>query len=47
MLYESKLGRTKDKASVLTPAIGFPKIHRSAMAHAAANMLVPVFGNEP
>ena len=41
VIYESKLGRTKEKASVLTPSIGFPKIHRSAMAYAAASMLMP------
>ena len=41
VLYESKLGRVKDKAPAYTPSIGFPKLHRSAMAHAAASMILP------
>lgn len=32
VLYESKLGRVQAKPTVLTPSIGFPKIHRGAFA---------------
>lgn len=40
VLYESKLGRAQVKPTVLTPAIHFPTVHRSAMASAASSMIM-------
>jgi len=40
VLYESKLGRASARPNVITPAIKFPPVHRSAMASAASSMIM-------
>ena len=41
VLYESKLGRVQAKPSILTPTVGFPKIHRGAISQAATYIIRP------
>jgi hypothetical protein len=40
VIYEGKLGRAQVRNTVLTPAITFPTVHRSAMASAASSMIM-------